>query len=154
MESNENIIIKAFITKCTAHVKYKYYANKCVEEGLIAVGEQIDEFAQNELYHAFALLRRLGFDENTEVNLTDMVEGEKQDVEVLRKLVSTNYDIADVLDLIIKIDEGHLKKAEELLMDMKNDNAYKIKRCTLCGFLDKSASLKNPCPRCGHNYKL
>ena len=151
MESNENIIIKAFITKCTAHVKYRYYAKKAREESFVAVCEKLEEIAQNELYHAFALLKRLGFDESSEVNLTDVVEGEKQDIERYRKLISENYNVADILEPIIDIDLFHLKTAEQLLTEMKSENAYKIKKCALCGQIDKSGNTLKSCPKCGYN---
>ena len=31
MENNENLLIKAFVLKCTAHVKYEYYLKKALK---------------------------------------------------------------------------------------------------------------------------
>ena len=147
MENNENLLIKAFVLKCTAHVKYEYYLKKAKDEGFLEVGQQFSRLAQNELHHAFAFLRALGFDESTEINLTDAIEGERGDIESLRKIANGLNNFEIITD-VIEVDNDHLKIAEQLLTDMKSENAYKLKKCPLCGRIDKSGRV-GECLACG-----
>ena len=147
MENNENLLIKAFVLKCTAHVKYEYYLKKANEEGFVGVGEWFGRLAQNELHHAFAFLRALGFDESTEINLTDTIEGEKGDIESLRK-IADGLNNFELITKVMEVDNDHLKIVEQLLTDMKSENAYKLKKCPLCGRIDKSGNV-SVCLSCG-----
>lgn len=148
-ENNDNILIKTFIRKCTAHAKYGYYAQKAREDDFITVSEQLERIATNELYHAYALLRRL-CDENTETNLQDVIVGEEQDIESIKKLINEESEHAEVLHNILQVDLEHLSIAKNLAKSMKNEDTYVLKKCALCGRKDKSGSINKICPQCAH----
>lgn len=148
-ENQENVLIKIFISKCTAHVKYRYYSLKAKEEGFFSVAETLGGFAKSELNQAFALLKRLGYDDTTEINLTDTVNGARMDVERTQKAEESVEDKA-LLSSVLKMEQSHLKTAERLLDDMKSEDAYKLKKCALCGKTDKSGRI-GTCCFCGYN---
>lgn len=135
----ENTLIKAFITKCIATVKYRYYANQERKGGFESDSREIEEIANNEMYHAFALLDRLGFADNTDF-LEDMEREEKRQIECKIE----QEDLCFICD----IDKNHLQRLLRIKEERKNESAYKIKKCTLCGFVDKSGKKLNNCPLC------
>lgn len=149
-ENKDDILIKAFIRKCTAHVRYEYYAKKASEEGFLTVSDKLRELSTNELYHAYALLKRLGADQNTQTNLSDALDGEERDVASLKKLIGENNEYNDVLEPICRIDTEHLSTLKNLEQSMKSETAYTKKKCALCGRIDKSGNIQNVCPLCAN----
>ena len=138
---SENTLIKAFITKCIATVKYRYYAKQERQNGFESDSREIEEIANNEMYHAFAILDRLGFSDNVDF-LEDMESDEK-------KQIDCKIEQED-LSFICDIDRNHLQKLLHLKQERKEESAYKTKKCTLCGFIDKGGKKLNNCPKCNN----
>lgn len=148
-EKQENKLIKAFIIKCTAHVKYCYYADKAKTEGFYSVSDAFERVAQSELYQAFALLGQLGYDESTQINLEDAIDGEERDGLSIKKLKEES-EAEELFESILNVDADHLDKFKNLLEVIKSEDAYKVKKCILCGKTDKSGKVKS-CRFCGYS---
>ncbi len=146
-----DILIKAFITKCCAHVKYAFYAKKARENGFCEVSSCFDKTSESELFQAYALLCEIGCDGDVKCDAEDFIEGEKHDIETFEKMSESNAHYKDIFDKIRKIDETHLKNANVLLESLSDKDAYVIKKCSLCGYADKSGRLLSVCPKCGND---
>ena len=137
---SENTLIKAFVIKCISAIKYRYYARFLGERGFKSDRKGIEDLAENETYHAFALLDKLGYDESENL-FQDLIENEKKQIEIEKQ---QNTD--ELFSALSKIDEKHLSVLNKLKED--NEKETKMKKCTLCGFNEKSCKENFLCPRC------
>ena len=141
---SENNLIKTFINKAITFTKYTYYAKKSRESGFFGEADAIESIAQNQLFHAFSILDKLGYDECADY-LDDMIADEKREIEKEKSIMG---DDASFFITLSKIDAKHLSIAEKLKNERNSDLAYKEKRCALCGYKDKSGKILEFCPQC------
>jgi rubrerythrin len=142
----EEFLIKTFINKAIASVKYSYYAKKSGENGFCGEEDELKSIAQNKLYEAFALLSRLGF-EDCEKYLEEVVESEQK--QILEQKQFFEKEKEEWIESLINSDEHTLKRANDLVLLRKSENAYKENKCALCSYKDKSGKNFSRCPRCG-----
>lgn len=140
-----NAYKKAFITKCISSVKYRYYARILGENGFVNERKVIEEIANNEMEHSFALLSALGFCD-CENFIEDMIESEKRQGQM-----NEEYSQDELLSSLSVIDKKHINILNRLLDEKSSEGYCKVKKCALCGFKDKSGKEYTYCPRCLHN---
>ena len=156
-------LLTAFAGESQARNKYTYYAAKAKKEGFEQIASFFQESAENEKEHAkiwFKLLHD-GNIPGTEENLKDGIAGEHYEwtdmydgfAKVAKK---EGFDkIADLFELVAKIEKEHEIRYQRLLDNLKKNILFEkptetIWKCRNCGHIHTGKKAPETCPACNH----
>lgn len=145
-----------------ARNKYTWYASKAKEDGFEQIAQIFTETAENEKEHAklwFKLLNE-GISE-TEKNLDDAAIGENYEWSDMyptfaQEAREEGFDfIANLFDLVAKIEMEHEKRYKKLLSNVKGGLVFSkdgdaIWQCRNCGHIYIGKQAPELCPVCAH----
>lgn len=159
----EKNLLAAFAGEAQAAIKYEYYAAQAKKDGYRQIGELFQETADNEKAHGKIWFKFLndGIMPSTVDNLTDAAAGENYEwVEMYKNFAETAREegfthIAELFDLIGKIEEEHEKRFLKLRQNIENGEVYKkvgenLWQCGNCGHLYYGVEAPTVCPACAH----
>lgn len=154
----------AFAGECEAHLKYLFYAKKARKEGLLLVAKFFEEAANQEKHHAKVWFKKLHNDDIpiTKENLIDAMESEDYEaktmyIEFAKTAEQEGFDdIANLFQLVAKVEDYHKAKYQGLLDDLEDKNFLKSSDpvlwiCTECGHLHVGKEPPLICPICSHD---
>ncbi len=182
MQLKESKTIKnlanAFSGESQAHIRYKFLAYGAKQKQLFEVEKAIKEIVENEFQHArmfFTAIQSSGSEtiNNLEVcsgypfkekwdfikNFEFAVENEKEENEKIYPEFSKiakeeGFDnIADLFDLVAKVEDCHKKQLSQIHTHLKNNTLYKREnpvkwKCGLCGHENTAKEAWEICPLC------
>lgn len=159
----EQNLLAAFAGESQARNKYTYYASQAKKEGYVQISKIFEETAANEKEHAklwFKLLHG-GSIGNTIENLKDAAAGENYEWTDMYKTFAEEakaegfYEIANMFDLVGKIEKEHEERYKKLLENIENDKVFKREiaqewECLNCGHVYVAEDALQLCPVCKH----
>lgn len=145
-----------------ARNKYTWYASKAKQDGFEQIAQIFIETAENEKEHAklwYKLLNE-GISE-TEKNLDDAAIGENYEWSDMYPAFAKDareegFDfIADLFDLVGKVEMEHEKRYKKLLSNVKGGLVFSkdgdaIWQCRNCGHIYIGKQAPELCPVCAH----
>ena len=159
----EQNLLTAFAGESQARNKYTYYASQAKKDGYVQISKIFEETANNEKEHAklwFKLLHG-GQVPDTIANLEDAAAGENYEWTDMYKTFAEQakeegfYDIANMFDLVGKIEIEHEERYRKLLQNIKDGVVFHRQteqewECANCGHIYKAEDALQFCPVCKH----
>lgn len=159
----EQNLLTAFAGESQARNKYTYYASQAKKDGYVQISKIFEETANNEKEHAklwFKLLHG-GQVPDTIANLEDAAAGENYEWTDMYKTFAEQakeegfYDIANMFDLVGKIEKEHEERYRALLANIQNEKVFKkeepvVWECANCGHTYTGTKALDVCPVCAH----
>ena len=159
----EQNLMQAFAGESQARNKYTYYASQAKKDGFVQVSKFFEETANNEKEHAkiwFKLLHG-GKVPATIANLEDAADGENYEwtdmyATFAKEAKEEGFnDIANLFELVGKIEKHHEDRYRKLLANIKNGEVFKkdkavIWECSNCGHTFVGENAPEVCPFCNH----
>ena len=159
----EQNLLTAFAGESQARNKYTYYASQAKKDGYVQISKIFEETANNEKEHAklwFKLLHG-GQVPDTIANLEDAAAGENYEWTDMYKTFAEQakeegfYDIANMFDLVGKIEKEHEERYRKLFANIKNNEVFNkndntVWECANCGFSYTGKQAIETCPVCAH----
>jgi len=153
MGKTEENLKKAFAGESMANRKYLAFAEKADEEGYPEIAKLFRKHAENETYHAFSHLKKLGDVKSTKENLETAIAGETDEYQHMYPDFAKeardegDEETASYFEKLAEIEQHH---AEEYYKALNKFEGKQTKwKCEVCGYVHVGAEPPERCPRCG-----
>lgn len=145
-----------------AYLRYKWFEQKAMDDGYVAIAELFRDTAANEREHAEIWFRYLGGWSGTEKNLDAAASGEKFEWETMyadfeKTARAEGFDaIADLFARVASIEKQHEEAYRQALAEVKNgetftsNDPYTKWICINCGYVVEGKEPPKVCPTCSH----
>lgn len=171
---------RAFAGECQAQNRYKFYAEKAREGGLVYLARVLEEIAQNEYAHSQVFFNHISKHAGTPVdnitidagypvkigetaeNMSFAASGEHEEHTVIypafaEEAAREGYpEIAASFKLIAQVETEHEKIFNMLHEKLTSEALYKSQgmttwKCSFCGHTHTGTEAWDVCPLCGHS---
>ena len=154
-------LMAAFAGESQARNKYTYYASQAKKAGYEQIAALFQETADQEKEHAkmwFKLFHGIG---DTEANLLDAAQGEKDEWTDMYPTMAKEAreegfdDIAEMFELVAAVEKAHEERYRKLLANVAGKLVFSregdcIWQCRNCGHLHVGKEAPKMCPTCKH----
>lgn len=143
-----------------AHLKYKWYAKKARDQGLVEISQIFEETSDNEKEHAEIWFRYLAGDGDTQDNLKDAIKGENHEWSSMYSDFAKEAReegflyLAGLFERVASIEKMHEEryaKYEKMLEDkslLTSDSESTKWICLNCGYVFEGKEPPAECPVC------
>ena len=143
-----------------AHLKYKWYAKKARDQGLVEISQIFEETSDNEKEHAEIWFRYLAGESDTQGNLKDAIKGENHewssmyaDFAKVAKEEGFLY-LSGLFERVASIEKMHEERYAKYLGEVENktlltsDSEQTRWICLNCGYVFVGKEPPAECPVC------
>lgn len=143
-----------------AHLKYRWYAKKARDQGLVEVSEIFEETSKNEAEHAEIWFRYLAGDGDTQDNVEDAIKGEHHEWESMYRQFAEDARregflyLAGLFERVASIEKAHEERYQKYADAIENktlltsDSEDTKWICLNCGYIFTGKEPPNECPVC------
>ena len=173
----KEILARSFAAECQEGARYQFMAKLALQEGNSYLSMIIRTLAKNEMAHAqqfFNKISKYGKDNVQNINVNAGYPFRSGELVTLLKLEAQNEkgsgeriypkfasiardegfdDVADLFEMVAKVEISHQHTLEELHKKLKNNSLYKSKdihpfKCDECGTVIRAKMAPKTCPLC------